>query len=407
MYNKLFTQILDSSIWLETHPTRIVWMTLIASMDEKGYAHFAAVENLANRARVTPQEAKEAVRCLESPDKNSGDPSHDGRRIERVPGGWVVLNAKKYRSTVTRSIQQEQTRLRVSRYRQRKKSDALQSNAEPADDTGHLRVKPSEVCNAQSNAIVTPSDTDTNTKTTRALVESFEKKASRKLAEIIEKEYSIRKDTRAWPRVFVNMQRFQNISAERIRRAINWYGKHIGEMFTPHIEDAKEFRAKFGKLEKQIDKEKPVTHETELDTDAKEALRQIESSDLTWPHGSKQALPQLVAASMAGAKAFCERRAALVALWRENRPDERRALINFDENIGSYVFASETGGLPRFVAKWAAHVNAIIQSWSEWRGQLSYFHFTSTHKDFRKMIIETGTPDAHLLVDEYLRRMNK
>ena len=34
MYNKLFTKILDSSIWLAPDPVRLVWITLLAAMDE-------------------------------------------------------------------------------------------------------------------------------------------------------------------------------------------------------------------------------------------------------------------------------------------------------------------------------------------------------------------------------------
>ena len=121
MYNKLFTKILDSSIWLESLPTRIVWLTLIATMDETGFCQFAAVGNLASRARVTLEQARKAIDCLEGPDAESGDPANDGRRIERVPGGWMVLNAEKHREMVTRAVVQEQTRLRVKRFRERLK----------------------------------------------------------------------------------------------------------------------------------------------------------------------------------------------------------------------------------------------------------------------------------------------
>lgn len=120
MYNKIFTKILDSSIWLEADPTRIVWITMIAAMDEDGMCHFASVENLARRAVVDVDKAKEAVRVLESPDSNSCDPDHEGRRIERVPGGWLVLNSKKYKELVTRVVAREQTRQRVARYRDKK-----------------------------------------------------------------------------------------------------------------------------------------------------------------------------------------------------------------------------------------------------------------------------------------------
>lgn len=124
MYNKIFTKILDSSIWLETNTTRIVWLTFLASMDETGYAHFAALGNLAGRARVTIEEAEAAVKVLEAPDRESSDPANDGRRIERIPGGWMVLNAEKYRTLVTRAIIQEQTRLRVQRFRDKARGNA-------------------------------------------------------------------------------------------------------------------------------------------------------------------------------------------------------------------------------------------------------------------------------------------
>lgn len=138
MYNKLFTKILDSSIWMEPTPTRIVWLTLIAAMDEDGMVQFASIPNVAHRAVVSLEEAEEAIRKLESPDEHSSDPENEGRRIERVNGGWVVLNAHKYRELVTRAVIKEQTRIRVAKYREKKKGNA--------DVTQELR---------------TPSDTDT------------------------------------------------------------------------------------------------------------------------------------------------------------------------------------------------------------------------------------------------------
>lgn len=126
MYNKLFTKILDSSIWLESMPTRIVWLTFIAAMDEHGFCQFASVANVAHRARVSLQEAEEAIACLEGPDANSSDPDNDGRRLERVPGGWMVLNAEKHRAMVTRVVIKEQTRERVRKHRAEKRTSNAQ-----------------------------------------------------------------------------------------------------------------------------------------------------------------------------------------------------------------------------------------------------------------------------------------
>jgi hypothetical protein len=96
-------------------------------MDEDGFAQFASVPNLAHRARVSLEAAQEAVRALESPDLNSSDPDNGGRRIERVPGGWTVLNAEKYRTLVTRLVQREQTRDRVRKHRASKGNDTTVS----------------------------------------------------------------------------------------------------------------------------------------------------------------------------------------------------------------------------------------------------------------------------------------
>ena len=145
MYNKLFTKILDSSIWLEPDATRIVWITMIAAMDQDGFCQFASVANVAHRAMVPLEAAERAIRALQSPDKNSSDPDHKGRRLERVDGGWMVLNAQKYRELITREISRHKTLERVRKYREKRRKNK-------ADVTG---------CNAgvtDVNVLVTPSD---------------------------------------------------------------------------------------------------------------------------------------------------------------------------------------------------------------------------------------------------------
>jgi hypothetical protein len=130
VYNKLFTKILDSSIWLAPDQHRIVWITFLAAMDEDGFVQFASVANLAYRARVSPEQAQDAVTAFEGPDTDSGDPTNEGRRIEKVPGGWIVLNAEKYRAIVSREVQKENTRARVAAHRAKKRNaDVTPSNA--------------------------------------------------------------------------------------------------------------------------------------------------------------------------------------------------------------------------------------------------------------------------------------
>jgi len=160
MYNKLFTKILDSSIWLEPTDTRVVWMTFIAAMDEDGFVQFASVSNVAHRARVSEESAQVAVKTLESPDPNSSDPDHEGRRIERVPGGWMVINSKKYRDLATREHIKQQTRDRVRKHREKKFGNA-------------------PVTHGNENETISDTDTDPYSPMAVTLVEYLNKMAER------------------------------------------------------------------------------------------------------------------------------------------------------------------------------------------------------------------------------------
>lgn len=146
MYNKLFTKILDSTIWLESDATRLVWITFIAAMDEDGFVALSSIGNVAARARVSIADAEAAIAALEQPDKADPSQDHEGRRIERVPYGWMVLNAAKYRDIIRRETAKEQTRQRVAKHRAKK--------------SGNVHV-------TQGNEKLTPSVavTDTNTET--------------------------------------------------------------------------------------------------------------------------------------------------------------------------------------------------------------------------------------------------
>lgn len=121
MYVKIFRKILTSSIWEESDTTRLVWIAMLAWMDEDGFCQASSPEALARLARVTPKAAIKAVEVLESPDLKSPGQDDDGRRIERVPGGWMVLNAGKYREISKREIQKAQNRAYVAKFREKKR----------------------------------------------------------------------------------------------------------------------------------------------------------------------------------------------------------------------------------------------------------------------------------------------
>lgn len=113
-FTKLFSSITESTVWCEPASTRLVWITMLAMSDRKGRV-WASIPGLANRARVSLEDTEVALNTLSSPDKYSRTPDHEGRRIEPIDGGWVLLNHEKYRS-----IRDEETTREVARNHMRK-----------------------------------------------------------------------------------------------------------------------------------------------------------------------------------------------------------------------------------------------------------------------------------------------
>ncbi len=148
MYNKLFSKIVDSSIWMEPDHVRLVWLMFIALMDEDGFVNLATAKNVAHRAVMELEKAIEALQVLESPDPESSNPANDGRRLTRVPGGWIVNNAKEYREIVKREHQKELNRERVRRHRH---GDETECNAQ---------VTPCNAGVARRNEKVMPSEAE-------------------------------------------------------------------------------------------------------------------------------------------------------------------------------------------------------------------------------------------------------
>jgi hypothetical protein len=79
---------------------------------------------LANRARITVDEARAAIESFLNADPDSRTPDHEGRRIERIDGGWRLLNHGKYRAL----CDEEEKRIRHAKnqaaYRERQKLGA-------------------------------------------------------------------------------------------------------------------------------------------------------------------------------------------------------------------------------------------------------------------------------------------
>lgn len=139
-FTKLFSSITESTIWVEPHATRIVWITMLAMADRKGRV-WGSIPGLANRARVTLEECEAAIACFMRPDKYSRTKEHNGRRIEEIDGGWQLLNYAKFRA-----IQDEEQRRESKREwdRENRGKGAAEVNPSGLSESDVDRHQPSQ-----------------------------------------------------------------------------------------------------------------------------------------------------------------------------------------------------------------------------------------------------------------------
>ncbi|KKK63834.1 hypothetical protein LCGC14_2990260, partial [marine sediment metagenome] len=124
--------------------TRILWITLLALSNRDGQV-FAATNRLAKLANIPVNKCQQCLQKLLGPDPDSRTPDNEGRRIERIPGGWFILNHKLYRQK-GRSIERK-TYLREKKREQRERDKVRQqgcqqmSTSQPITDTDTDKTK--------------------------------------------------------------------------------------------------------------------------------------------------------------------------------------------------------------------------------------------------------------------------
>lgn len=111
---KLDTGALDSSLWSEPSDVVKVFFTMLLMCDSEGLCA-ATAPGIASRANLPLDKAREILEHLESPDLDDRSQVDDGRRIQRVPGGYRLTNYLKYREKDYKANE------RARRYRERKK----------------------------------------------------------------------------------------------------------------------------------------------------------------------------------------------------------------------------------------------------------------------------------------------
>lgn len=117
-YTKLFCEIIHSSIWQEPNDAKVVWISILALKGRDQICR-ATIPALAKYAECTLERCEEILQKFQDPDKYSNSQEHDGRRIQRVDGGWLVLNGAKYRDKMNAEEVREYNRVKKQEQRVR------------------------------------------------------------------------------------------------------------------------------------------------------------------------------------------------------------------------------------------------------------------------------------------------
>lgn len=209
-YSKLFSEIVTSSIWSEDDKTRIVWITMLALKDSRGYVP-ASVPGLANAARVSIAECETAIAKLEANDQYSRTKDNDGRRIKAVDGGWLVLNHDKYRDKRSDEARKEYQRRWQQEHRRRQNVDNVDKFVDTVD------------------TMLTHSDADTDSDNEG---ERKQPATPQGIKELSDRIIQCHPSMRTLNRMAVE-NTVKNVPIEAARRAVDDFTAHVANCTTP------------------------------------------------------------------------------------------------------------------------------------------------------------------------------
>jgi hypothetical protein len=143
----------DSSIWDEPDYVVKVFLTMLALKDSDHIVRLNAYQ-IGQRSRKTELEVLDALKILSSPDTRRVEPQEfDGRRIQSVEDGWLILNGQKYREMVSKERVKARNRRAQEAWRQRQKAKNVDKPAK--GEIEYLRAEQNGASEAELDHIVT------------------------------------------------------------------------------------------------------------------------------------------------------------------------------------------------------------------------------------------------------------
>lgn len=142
-FTKLFGSITESTIWVEPDQVRICWITMLAMADRKGRV-FGSIPGLASRARISLESTEDSINRFLSPDKYSRTSEFEGRRIEKIKGGWRLLNYLAYREMQDEETVKETKRLWAQKNREKIRKEKVDAKVDNSRKSRPLSIQAEE-----------------------------------------------------------------------------------------------------------------------------------------------------------------------------------------------------------------------------------------------------------------------
>ena len=120
-YAKLFSDIVDSSMWDQPPAMCKVWITMLALANQDGWLR-GSVGWLAKKAQVDKDKCEKALEYFIAPDTTSRTEAFEGRRVEALEDGWLILNYVDYRNRLSDDPKTVASRNRVQKHRESRKA---------------------------------------------------------------------------------------------------------------------------------------------------------------------------------------------------------------------------------------------------------------------------------------------
>lgn len=108
-YTPVFREFTTSSMWAESPEVRCVWLYLMLHADPEGFVP-GTIPGLAVAANVALEATRGAIEKFLAPDPDSNTQESEGRRLEKAPHGWRILNFVYWRELAKREAEKARKR---------------------------------------------------------------------------------------------------------------------------------------------------------------------------------------------------------------------------------------------------------------------------------------------------------